>query len=252
VIFLGSKIERALLNLLFPQKCIFCGDILLKQTRVNDSLRICQSCGKKVLNHGGDTSFESNKTHIGYVIAPLSYQDEKVARSLRAYKFHSKRIYGKTFGEIMADAVLKNEALFRSIRSYIVCSVPLSKERMLERGFNQSDILAKEVAVRLGFSYQKDVLTKVRHTERQSHLHSELRMKNIEGAYIVTKDVVGQKILLVDDIYTTGSTLNECAKMLFEAGASDIVGFCCAINRDFTVTEEKLWQGSENDEFAIW
>ena len=152
----------------------------------------------------------------------------------------------------MADAVLNNEALFRSIKSHTICSVPLSKERMLERGFNQSDILAKEASIRLGIPYKKGVLTKVRHTERQSHLHSrELRLENIKEAYSVSKDVAGQKFLLVDDIYTTGSTLDECAKMLFAAGASDVVGFCCAINRDFTVSDEKVWEESEKESLTF-
>ena len=77
-------------------------------------------------------------------------------------------------------------------------------------------------------------------------------MKNVKGAYQVVKNVDGKRILLVDDIYTTGSTLDECAKVLLEAGAKDVIGFCCAINRDFTVEDGERFKNREKNFLGIW
>lgn len=220
-------------DLIFPPKCIFCGEILTRKNSLQSQWRICSLCAKDILNQAGDGTFDSRGSFLDYVIAPLSYQEDKVKRAICHYKFQSKKVYDQTITQIMIQAVLKNELLYQHILGYHIVSVPLSKERMLERGYNQADRLAKMTAQVLEFPYEKDVLIKVRHTNRQSSITSApARVQNILGAYRTTRQL--------DDIYTTGSTLNECAKMLKQAGANHIVGWCAAINRDFSLDDFRL------------
>ncbi len=221
-------------DLIFPPKCIFCGEFLRENYHKDEDFRVCYSCQEHMVACAGDGTFESRGNMVDYIIAPLSYQQPPVQRALCFYKFQNRKVYANTLSRIMADSVLKNKALFSSLQSYAVTAVPLSKERLLERGYNQSAELAKRVSQFLGSEYIENALVKVRHTSRQSSLPTaSQRAANLVNAYRPTQTLFGKNILLVDDIYTTGSTLNECAKMLKEAGTNHVVGMCAAINRDF-------------------
>jgi ComF family protein len=118
----------------------------------------------------------------------------------------------------MADAVKKMNWPID-----VIVPVPLHKIRLDERGYNQSELLARELSYRLNIFMSK-ALRRVRNTTTQTALHKEERIENVKGAFKVTyKDtIVGKNVLLVDDVLTTGATLDECAKVLKENGAKDV------------------------------
>jgi len=121
--------------------------------------------------------------------------------------------------------MIKNENFCRIIESYdIIISVPISKKRNKERGYNQSFLIAKEISKQLNIKIVNDCLYKNKNIIEQSKLGKEERKENIQGVYSIlnSEKIKNKKIVLVDDIFTTGSTANECCKMLREADVKEI------------------------------
>ncbi|MFH1388880.1 MAG: phosphoribosyltransferase family protein, partial [Patescibacteria group bacterium] len=118
---------------------------------------------------------------------------------------------------------------------FIVLPIPISRKREKERGFNQAEIIAKAVCKEFGLTMDTSILERIRDTSKQFGLHKAERGQNIHGAFAVKKDpqvqklVCGGKLLLVDDICTTGSTLMEVSHALYNAGAKDVR--CFALSR---------------------
>ena len=113
--------------------------------------------------------------------------------------------------------LLKNEKIFEFFKSYdTIIPVPISKQRKKERGYNQSELIAEELAYNMNIQYNRYCLLKIKNITEQSKLNKEERQKNIQGVYRIKKSELlkDKKILLIDDIYTTGSTVNECCKIL--------------------------------------
>ena len=101
----------------------------------------------------------------------------------------------------------------------------MHKKKKNQRGYNQSELIAKETAKKVeNIEYRNDILIKIRNTAKQSSLNKEQRKENLKNAYVVNNNeyILNKNILIFDDIYTTGSTANECAKTLIEAGAKDV------------------------------
>lgn len=129
------------------------------------------------------------------------------------YKFNDKNYLYKT----IVNFLLKNKKFFQILKSYdTIIPVPISKKRRKERGYNQSELIAKELAKNLQIGYNKNCLFKTKNVIEQSKLNKEERQKNIQGVYEIRnpKQIKDQKIILLDDIYTTGSTVKECSRIL--------------------------------------
>lgn len=143
------------------------------------------------------------------------------------YKFKEKPYISKTFIQF----ILKDKKIFDKIKMYDkIIPVPVSKNRYNQRGYNQSALLSKEISKKTGIAYVDDVLQKDKDIIEQSKLNKEERLKNIQGVYdlVNKRKLYKKKILLVDDIYTTGSTVNECARVLRKARPSKIGVFTLA------------------------
>ena len=116
--------------------------------------------------------------------------------------------------------MLKNEKIFENIKKYDkIIPVPISKKRNKERGYNQSMLIAEEIANKTNLELVNNCLIKTKNIIEQSKLNKEDRQQNIQGVYSLQNErlITNKKILLVDDIYTTGSTVNECCKILQQA-----------------------------------
>jgi ComF family protein len=157
-----------------------------------------------------------------YAIARAVARYESVLLdAIHAFKYKGKITTGEVLGKIMADHVYPGF----SIADYsLIIPVPLHPKRLRERGFNQAVILAREISRR--FSIPLDYLTLRRQvfTEPQVNLGKDQRTANVRGAFAVKheKKVQGQKIILVDDVFTTGSTVRECAGALMAHGAAEV------------------------------
>lgn len=138
------------------------------------------------------------------------------------YKFYDKSYLYSTF----VSFLLNNEKLFENIKKYdTIIPVPISKKRYKQRGYNQSLLIAKEISLKADLKLMNKCLIKNKNIIEQSKLNKEERIKNIQGVYeIKNKELIAnKKILLIDDVYTTGSTVNECCKILRD-GNPDKIG----------------------------
>lgn len=209
-------ILHALLDLLFPPKCILCQSILHK-----NEVDICQKCRNSV------EYFTKPDRNISFVAGwtALWYYKDNVRKSLLRYKFHNRRHYGAAYGRMLALKQMEKPLCEYDILSY----VPLSRKRLRKRGFDQVAEIARTMGQELGTPVRL-TLEKVRNTGVQSTLQDvSQRRANVLGAYraLDPAQIAGKRILLLDDIITTGATVSECARVLLTAGAKEV--YCAAV-----------------------
>lgn len=204
----------AFLDLLFPPKCPFCG-------RVRDTLGICPSCMESI--PWTDEAHSLRKLRGGLLCAAPLWYEGSVREGIRRFKFHNGLSAAQPMGELIAQA-----AAGRFSGEFdTVTWVPVSAKRLRQRGYDQALLLA-ENACKLWGAEPERLLNKVRDNPPQSGLDSaEERWKNTEGVYEAMAAPSGKRILLIDDICTTGSTLCSAAGVLREAGAAEVV--CAAV-----------------------
>lgn len=152
--------------------------------------------------------------------------DDIISTLIKQSKYNNHPIYNKGFAHFMADYYKKNINL--DIDFFV--SVPIHKNRLKSRGFNQADIIAAELAGILDINFRKDMLLRHKDTKPQSALSGAARINNVDDAFSFNKkySVNAKKIMIIDDIYTTGSTLNSCARILVQQGADAVYSFCFA------------------------
>lgn len=206
----------AFLDLLFPPKCVFCGE-LLKQNR-SHGMSICPDCGSEIPVLSAPFTRNTLRSSVDVWYAPLVYED-KVRESLHRYKFSGKSLYAETYGTV----------IFRSLGSGaldcdLVTWVPLSRARKRKRGYDQARCLAQELSRLTGIPCER-TLVKTKNIRPQSSLKTAgERQNNIRDVYRLRAKtgVAGKCILLVDDIITTGATMNEAASVLKASGAGSV------------------------------
>ncbi len=132
------------------------------------------------------------------------------------------------------------EALAREVKNLpdLVVPMPLARRRLAERGFNQSVLLGRDVARRVGRPFEAQGLLRVRETAPQAGLTRAERLKNVKGAFACERDVNGRRIALVDDVMTTGATLSEAARALKKRGAARVEAWVVARVTDATVVSD--------------
>ena len=139
-----------------------------------------------------------------------------IRKKIIEYKFNEKSYMYKTF----SNYILTNKEFCKKIENYdIIIPVPISKVRLKTRGYNQSYLIAKELSENLNIKLINNCLYKTQNIIEQSKLNKEDRIKNIQDVYSLKngKKLENKKILIFDDIFTTGSTVNECSKILYQA-----------------------------------
>ncbi|MDF2571192.1 MAG: comF: comF family protein [Sporomusa sp.] len=208
---------EAMLSLLFPQRCPAC-------RKWADNHGWCQDCLTRI----------GKASQVALAVHKLTWLDEcvsvadytgSVQRLIRDMKFRRVTKHAKRLNQLLDYAITPD----RYQRIDAVVPVPLHVDRLKERGFNQTILIFKPWVVQQGFVWL-DVLERTRVTTPQWELTLKERRKNSRGAFSVTRPelVVGKSILLVDDIFTSGITMDECAKMLKRAGAVEVKGLALA------------------------
>ena len=210
-------IGQRLLNLLFPPKCILCGNLLGKQEQ--DLCRVCRA---------DSPEYPIRKERLQFLdsFTAVWYYEGSVRRSLLHYKFYGKRSYAPGYGRLLAMKLLTEYPEGFDVLTW----VPVSGFRKFTRGYDQVELLAEAVGNELSM---KPVCTmkKVRHNRPQSQISGTAKRRaNVLGVYRVTDPdaVVGKRVLLLDDIVTTGATAGECARVLLTCGAKEVHLGCIA------------------------
>ena len=201
------------LNFLFPTKCGFCGKMHKEG--------LCPQCSYKLKQTSQCEIVEVENFCFDYHAYLFKYKDE-IRNKIIDFKFNDKPYLAKTF----INFLIKNEKICGFLKKYdIIMPVPMYKKKKSIRGYNQAELLAKCLADEIGtIQYKNDILLKILDTKKQSTLNKKERSQNLIGAYkIQNAEILQNKnIILVDDIFTTGSTANECSKVLKQAGANNI------------------------------
>lgn len=221
--------KEKLLQWFYPSKCPFCGQITSggiceecqKQIRKIREPR-CMKCGKPIGDVRKEYCYDCG--HIRHMYQwgrSLWVHKSPVSDAIYQLKYQNKRIYGKVFAEELAKEY--GELLKRKGVELLI-PIPLHRMRRWKRGFNQAEIIAEELGRLAGIPVEKKVLRRIRRTNPQKQLDNKMRRKNIDHAFKVKGEILAKNVVLIDDIYTTGSTIDEAAKALQNAGVEE-VGF---------------------------
>ena len=200
------------LRLLFPPKCVLCQKLLGKGQ--DDLCPVCRQSTRE---------FSYAKKNISFIAGwtALWYYEEDVRNSLVRFKFCNKCSYAVSYGRLLAMRLLQDEMVDFDLLTW----VPISELRLHKRGYDQVKLLSAAVGRVLKVK-PRATLRKIRHTPAQSTLsHISARRANVLGAYraIDPSIIQGKRILLLDDIITTGATASECARILLTAGAKEVI-----------------------------
>ena len=209
-----------LLDLLFPPKCAFCGRILSPEKN-----GVCTRCMETLPWNGMPLR---KLDFVTGAAAPLFYEGQ-VRQAMLRYKFNGAPARGAVFGRLIAEDLRKRNALDFDLVTW----TPLSSRRLRRRGYDQAGLLARSAAEALGME-ARPLLKKIRHNRTQSgNAAAEARRANVSGCYAVPdpEAVKDWRILLIDDIITTGATVSECARMLMLAGAESVRAASLAMRR---------------------
>ncbi len=201
----------SLLDLVFPHKCILCGDMLERGEQ-----DLCRNC------RVDSPTCPVSRRKLPFLDSWLAvwFYEDHVRRSLLRYKFRDVRAYAPCYARLLAMKVQQEHPDGFDLLTWI----PISRLRKLRRGFDQVELLAKYVGRELGMQPIR-LLRKRRHNRPQSGIVGDAqRRANVLGAYEVldATQVAGQRILMLDDIVTTGATAGECARILLTAGAKEV------------------------------
>lgn len=211
-----KRLGEAVLNLLFPPKCPFCG-------RVLDRPGICRDCDRDLPRFSDASAVRILENGLPCASA-LRYEGT-VRQGILGFKFRGNSAAAEPFGELLARCAAERF----SGEFDTVAWVPVSRRRLRKRGYDQAELLACS-ACRLWGVRPARLLEKRRDNPAQSGLDSaQKRRENVRGVYRASPEAAGRRILLVDDVCTTGSTLMACAAALEEAGAESVV--CCTLAR---------------------
>ncbi len=210
-----KRLGERLLNLLYPPKCAFCRRL------TEDGRMICPQCEKTLPRTEKETGIRQISPLDG-CLSPLYYTGS-VRDSLIRYKFRGLTAYAGIYGELMAKSLKEH-----NVRADAVTWVPLSRQRRRKRGYDQAQLLARELAAQTGLPCLR-LLKKIKNNPAQSGTGGlAARQRNVQGVYEAQNVPEGIRVLLVDDIVTTGSTLSAAARALLNAGASGVIGITAA------------------------
>jgi ComF family protein len=234
------KLWEPLRDILFPQCCLACnirlsghGVVSFCQTCLEEvrliSEPFCSSCGKPFLKSAGGNHLCSNclkgEYHFSRARAAVYYQGP-IVEAVKEFKYNG-RMHGL---ETFASIVSLHHKYYPFSEPEIIIPVPLHPARLKKRGFNQALVLCRRFFPHLKKKIEPFVLERQKKTESQTGKSSVERHRNVRGAFGVKKTdkLRGKNVLLVDDVFTTGATVNECAKILLKNRASEVEVFTFA------------------------
>lgn len=227
-------------NLIYPEKCPFCGMILKRGEvgiceKCRESLPYvreprCMKCGKPISSEREEFCYDCKKrTHLFDGGQSLWVHQPPVDQAIYAFKYHDRRCYGKVFAVEMVRELC---SYIKLVSAEALIPIPLYKIRYRDRGYNQAEILAREIG-KITRLPMEDVLVRKKSTSPQKKLSDTQRKKNIEDAFALKREIEYKIVILIDDIYTTGSTLDEATKVLKSAGVSKVYFLTISIGQGF-------------------
>lgn len=220
-----KQLFELIIKTIYPKKCICCGEI------IDESASLCKDCEKSIEKIEADNiclecGLEKESCVCKYNIFRFNgsisvFKNEGIAqKAYYSYKFAKRQHYYVFFANEMATAILK---CYKDINFDFVCYVPSYKKH----GYNHSGYIANAVAKRLNVQFCGNLLSCVKRCKKQHKSTIKERINNVDGKYLANFCLNGKNVLLIDDIKTTGATLDECSKELLFAGANSV--YCATV-----------------------
>jgi len=221
-----KRLGHAFLDLVFPISCLVCGI---------EGKYLCQNCqGKlpqleqqqclvcqKPAPYGKTHPTCVTRNSVDGAIAALTHKNPKVKEIIRTFKYSFVASLSDPLAELIVNSI-NHQGLENYFSEFIVVPVPLHRKRFNWRGFNQAELLAKSLAMNLNTIMDDKLVSRTKFTEPQVKLNAEERKKNLNNAFSMIGDATNKKILVVDDVVTSGSTANELAKLFKSAHAAEV------------------------------
>lgn len=225
---MGGTVLKSLMDILYPRRCAICGEIVStrgalacpdckdKLTKINEPR--CKKCSKPIESEEKEYCHDCEKKHFHYIKGfSIWVYDSNMKKSISDFKFHGRREYGDFYVHEVINRY-KNEIL--NIKPDALIPIPIHRTKKVQRGYNQAEILAKGIGKELGIPVLANLLIRDKKTLPQKQLNDKERLKNLEKAFSFSNEVgetnrnILRKVILVDDIYTTGSTIEACTNIL--------------------------------------
>ena len=230
-------------DFLYPSRCPVCDRVnAVGGTGICDGCRIkiqrvrepfCQKCGKPLAEESvvcGDCQGKESSYEYG---RSLFVYNSSMQKSIGKFKYHGRQEYAKYYAEQM---YLEYGEWMKEICAQRLIPVPIHKNRFRKRGYNQAELIAKELARLSGIPVWKDFLVRSKDTLPQKELSNKERRENLFQAFQVKEqglelNRIPKCVIIIDDIYTTGSTLEECSKVIKKAGVHNVFFLCVSIGK---------------------
>ena len=228
--------ETPLLDLIYPRRCPMCQEIVSTDAGNAGSLLICPGCRKQLpylqapycLKCGKEVEQEEQEycydcrrlpKHYRKGYPVLHYRGE-CRKGMEAFKYHNRREYAQFYGEIIAE---RHGSELIGLNLDGIVPVPVHRNKKRKRGYNQAELIARELSVRIHVPSYPNCLLRTADTTPQKELNDGQRFENLKNAFLFRQNHVKlKKVLLVDDIYTTGATIEACTLALLAGGAAEV------------------------------
>ena len=225
--------KEELINLIYPRRCPICEKVLApKEHFIHPDCKArlvkirepkCMRCGKPVEAEKQEYCFDCYNKNLHFIKGfPCFKYDRLMSKSISAFKYKGKREYADFYVEEILDMY---ETTFCELRFNAIIPIPIHKTKYRVRGFNQAEIIARMISERISVPIDTTILIRSRKTLPQKELNDKERLRNLEQAFDISESALKKcydKVLLVDDIYTTGSTIEACTKKLLSTGIKEV------------------------------
>ncbi len=224
------NMSQRLVDLFFPPACPICGTVVdgeikpCKDCKVKISYvsePVCMKCGKEIADEDVELCKDCSVSKKSYIKGfPCIKYIEPMTESMAQFKYHNKRSYAKYYAQEIIKCHGRELAY---INPEVLVPVPVHKSKLKSRGYNQADLIAKELSGYLKIPVDSELVTRITKTSPQKELNAKGRGENLKKAFNSTDKIVQYKCaLLVDDIYTTGATIEACTRVLHDKGIKHV------------------------------
>ena len=247
-----SKVLDNFFDLIFPKRCLHCQKFLenknqiylcqdcLKEIKLNSSL-FCPICKKRLFILKFKNSkklkisrcYHQEKSYLYALGAATNFSSQIISEIIYTYKYQLVKELSNLIASLIFIYLEKTSLLeFFSQKKFLCLAVPLSRKKEYFRGFNQTALFGKKLSQKLNLEFDQEILIQIKPTKDQTKLNFNQRKENVKGVFKILKKekIKGKNIILFDDVYTTGATMNEIARLLKEGGAKKIIGIVFALN----------------------
>ena len=230
--------------LLYPKKCVSCDEALdFARYRYGFCVRcareikyacepVCKICGKVLSSDNDELCLDCSRVKHFFVQCKGVYVYQGgIKAAMYRFKYNNRRCYKYTFTK---DIIRRYGAWIKTNRIEAIVPVPMYKSKKLRRGYNQSEIIAAQLSKEVGIPMYPDVVVRNRPTTPMKGLSNIERQKNLKNAFnFCEKGLQLRKVLVIDDIYTTGATIDAVAKALLQGGVIEVYGLCVCVGRGY-------------------